>query len=160
MCCAIILGCLVYLASLSFAIFGFVVVFWGLPSLRIDCRCAGRRVLSAARDDHDVIMKQFNAITGGAKRTKLQLWAAGRVSRRPGEIADLFTQADHQRHISLCSSIELGQRYFFSLDRHSRVRPAETYRVEPERKRPHWSHARPSLHEEFIRDHSSFYLFH
>jgi len=47
--------------------------------------------------------------------------AAGRVSRRPGENRGLVTQADHQRHISLCSSIELGPNGIFSLDRHSRV---------------------------------------
>jgi putative ATP-binding cassette transporter len=116
MCCAIILGCLVYLASLSFAIFGFVVVFMGFAIItyRLPVRRATKS-FQQARDDHDTIMKQFNAITGGAKELKLHYW------RRVGFLGDLEKIADLLRKqiikgVSLYTvASSWGQTVFFLL---------------------------------------------
>ena len=72
MCTAIIIGCLAYLAYLSWGIVLLVgvIIAFALVTYRIPVGKASRYI-QVARDEHDAIMKHFNAMTRGTKELKL-----------------------------------------------------------------------------------------
>jgi putative pyoverdin transport system ATP-binding/permease protein len=69
---AIIVGCLLYLGSLSFVVFGFTVGFLmvGIGTVQLFIERA-QKFLTQAREEQDTLFQHFNAITNGIKELKL-----------------------------------------------------------------------------------------
>lgn len=80
---AVIVGCLIYMLSLSGAVFAFTIGFlmMAIGSIQILINRAGY-FLTAARDEQDNLFKHFRAITDGIKELKLN------VTRRQDFIND------------------------------------------------------------------------
>jgi len=85
---AIIIGCFAYLAYLSWIVFLFTLVFLTLAVVTYQLPL-GRafRHLKRGRDEWDVLLKHFRAVTEGTKELKLHFLAC--QHRHPGEPAPL-----------------------------------------------------------------------
>jgi putative ATP-binding cassette transporter len=104
MCMAIIVGCLIYLASLSWGILLLVgaIIAFALLTYRIPVGKASRYI-QKARDEHDAIMKHFNAMTRGMKELKLH------NDRHRGFLRDVERIADTlRRNIVIGTSLYAG----------------------------------------------------
>jgi putative pyoverdin transport system ATP-binding/permease protein len=104
MSAAIILGCLIYVLYLSWATLILVValIAFALITYRIPVN-KGNLYIEMARDQHDVIMKHFNAMTKGAKELKLH------SGRSKGFLRDLEKIAESlRRNIVIGMSLYTG----------------------------------------------------
>jgi putative ATP-binding cassette transporter len=99
---AIIVGCLCYVLYLSWTILLLILglIVLGLITYRIPMN-KGNEFIEKARNQHDIIMKHFNAMTKGAKELKL------RLSWRKGFIQDVEKIADSVRR-----SIVIGLSFY------------------------------------------------
>ncbi len=114
---AVIIGCFIYLASLSLSVFVLTLAFVVTMTIIVQLLVGkSDRLLELARRQQDEIFKNFRAITEGFKELKLN------NRRRQAFLAEeLETSAAASRHFDIASikffsiSFRIGQFLFFSL---------------------------------------------